>query len=335
MSAVETRPPVGVRTGVVGVVGGALALVGVGSCSSSSAPPDPGPDPRIPDAVASITGTELVAHVGVVSHDSMRGRRTPGSGFDAAARYIERELEAAGVAPGAAGSWRHHYQIFIPVPDTGYSVIGIVPGSDPAFRDEYVVLSAHMDHLGVNAFLADSIFNGADDNGSGTAAILEVAEALGELTAPPRRSIIFAAFGAEERGLIGSRAYVADGLPAGEVVANLNLDMVSRNSPDSVAILRSPPGLGAVADAVAARHPELGLTVAPDPWPGLNLIARSDQWSFIREGVGGLLMTSGLHEDYHEGSDEVALIDGDKLERVSRLALLILLELADPDVWSP
>lgn len=310
-----------------------LAATLLTACGSSQ-PTGPGNDPGIPRAIASITSAELIQHVGVISHDSMKGRWTPGPGLEAVGAYLEAALGDSDVEPAFGGSWRHEFQIFLPTAETGFSVIGILEGSDPATLREYVVVSAHMDHLGVRPF-ADSIFNGADDNASGTSALLEIAEALLELDARPRRSIVFAAFGGEERGLRGSQAYVDGALPAGAVVANLNMDMISRNSPDSIAILRSPVQIGAIVDAVASRHPELGLTVAADPWPEQNLIARSDQWSFIRAGIGGLLMTSGLHDDYHTADDDVELIDPDKLERVTRLALLILLDLANPDVWTP
>jgi hypothetical protein len=311
-----------------------LAATILTACGSSP-PTGPGTDPGIPRAVASITAAELVAHVGVISHDSMRGRWTPGPGLEAVGDYLQREFGETGLEPAFGGSWRHEFQIALPTAQTGFNVIGVLQGSDPAFQREYVVVSAHMDHLGVRAAFTDSIFNGADDNASGTSALIEIAEALLELDTRPRRSIIFAAFGGEERGLLGSKAYVAGSLPVGTVVGNLNMDMISRNSADSIAILRSPVQIGQIADAVAARHPELGLTVAADPWPGENLIGRSDQWSFIRAGIGGLLMTSGLHEDYHSADDDVERIDSAKLERVTRLALLILLDLANPDVWTP
>jgi len=284
-----------------------------------------------------VTDGELAAHVRAVAHDSMAGRWSPGPGEDAAAAYIRARFQEAGLEPGVGGGWEQEFELFVPIPGIAQNVVGWVEGSDPGYRSEYVVVSAHFDHLGTGASaFGDSIFNGADDNGSGTAALLELAEALAELDTRPRRSIVFAAFAAEEQGLLGSSWYVSNApFPIAMTVASLNMDMLSRNSPDSVAILRSSAAIGAVADGVAGRTGELGLTVAPDPWPAESLIRRSDQWSFIREGVHGLLVTSGLHEDYHRRTDEADRIDADKLERVTRLALIILLDLADPDVWTP
>lgn len=314
----------------------ALALALAAGCSSEP-PLGLGLDPDADAAVRSVTSNELAAHVRAVAHDSMMGRRSPGPGEDAAAAYIRARLQEAGLAPGIGGVWEQEFELFAPVAGIAQNVVGWIEGSDPVHRSEYVVVSAHFDHLGTGAVaFGDSIFNGADDNGSGTAALLELAEAVAGLEVPPRRSVVFAAFAAEEQGLLGSSWYVSNApFPVAATVANLNMDMLSRNSPDSVAVIRSSPAIGAVADAVAERSAALDLHVAADPWPGENLIQRSDQWSFIREGVAGLLMTSGLHEDYHRRTDEPDRIDADKLERVTRLALLILLDLADPDVWTP
>lgn len=306
------------------------------ACDSGS-PLGPDLDPDAERAVRSVTAAELGAHVRAVSDDSLAGRWTPSEGLDATSRYVRAAFERAGLSPAFGGEWEQTFEIFIPIAGTGVNVAGVLEGSDPALRSEYVVASAHMDHLGTGPLvLGDSIYNGADDNASGTAALLELAAALGELETRPRRSVLFVAFGAEEQGLLGSEWFVGfPPIPMASVVANLNMDMLSRNAPDSIAILRSSSEIGALVDAVATRNPALGLTVAPDPWPEENLIRRSDQWSFMRAGVEGLLVTSGLHEDYHTRSDEADRIDLDKLERVSRLALLILLDLADPERWSP
>ena len=120
------------------------------------------------------------------------------------------------------------------------NVVGLLRGSDPDLRDEYVVFSAHMDHVGTGApdSEGDSIFNGADDDASGTATVVEVAEAFSALTVAPRRSILFVAVSGEEKGLLGSD-YFANHPPVGndEIIANINLDMVSRNAPDTVSAI--------------------------------------------------------------------------------------------------
>jgi hypothetical protein len=286
-------------------------------------------------ALRSITASELISHVRAISHDSMAGRWSPGPGADAAARYVTDRLARAGLVGGVDGEWEQAFDVFIPITGTAGNIVGWLEGSDPTFRSEYVVVSAHMDGLGVGTpALGDSIYNGADDNASGIGALIEIAAALAELDRSPRRSIVFVAFGAEEQGLVGSAWYTANApFPLESTVAVLNMDMLSRNAADSIAVLRSSAEIGALVDAVAARSPGLGLVVRADPWPEQNLMRRSDQWSFVRLGVHGLLVTSGLHGDYHTRGDEVDRIDAGKLERAARLALLILLDLADPAVW--
>ena len=308
-------------------------IAGCGDGSPSGLDVDSGTE----RALRSITAAELAGHVRAVAHDSMGGRATPSAGLEAAGRYVRDRFVVAGLAPAVGGSWDQAFEVFLPTPGTGLNVVGWLEGSDPALRSEYVVVSAHMDHLGTGPSVGgDSIFNGADDNASGTAALLELAEALAGLDEPPARSVVFAAFGGEELGLVGSTYYAENPpFPIASTVASLNMDMIGRNAPDSVAVLRSSPAIGMVVDAVAARNPGLGLAVAADPWPEESLLRRSDQWSFIRSGVAGLLVTSGLHADYHTRDDEVERIDIDKLERVARLVLLILLDLAGPDAWTP
>jgi Zn-dependent M28 family amino/carboxypeptidase len=203
------------------------------------------------------------------------------------------------------------------------NVVAMVPGSDPALRDTYVVFSAHIDHVGVGAPDAkgDSIYNGADDDASGTATLIEVAEAFASLPVKPARSLIFLGVSGEEKGLLGS-AYFAENptVPAKQIVANINIDMVGRNAPDTiVAIGQEYTSLGTTVQEIAQAHPELGLVVAPDLWPEENLFLRSDHFNFARIGVPAIFFTSGLHADYHRPSDEVELIDTDKLARVARL----------------
>jgi Zn-dependent M28 family amino/carboxypeptidase len=207
------------------------------------------------------------------------------------------------------------------------NVIAMLPGSDPALEDTYVVVSAHIDHVGVGRpdATGDSIYNGADDDASGTSAVIEVAQAFASLPVKPARSIIFLGVSGEEKGLFGSQYFAKHPpVPAEKIVANINIDMVGRNAKDTiVAIGQDYTSLGKTAQEVARRHPELGLVVAPDPWPQENLFVRSDHFSFAQIGVPPIFFTSGLHEQYHEPSDEVELIDTDKLARVARLVFYL------------
>src|SRR5690606_25263570 len=140
----------------------------------------------------------------------------------------------------------------------------MIRGSDPALAGEYVVLSAHFDHVGVGDPVdGDSIYNGADDDASGTSALVEVAEALRMLPEATRRSIVFLHVSGEEEGLLGSEWFSENPtIPLDDVIANINLDMIGRNAPDSVVVIgKDYSSLGMVANEVQQRHPELGLTL--------------------------------------------------------------------------
>jgi hypothetical protein len=222
------------------------------------------------------------------------------------------------------------------------NVIGILEGSDPELRDEYVIFSGHMDHVGVGAPDAegDSIYNGADDDASGTIAVVEVAEAMASLPTPPRRSMLFLLVSGEEKGLWGSQHYVENPtVPLSDMVANLNMDMVGRNWPDTiVAIGKEHSDLGETLNRVNDRHPELNMTAIDDRWPEENFYRRSDHFNFARKGVPILFFFNGTHEDYHRPSDEVDKIDTDKAARISQLLFYLSLEVANADErpqWNP
>jgi len=222
------------------------------------------------------------------------------------------------------------------------NVVAVLPGSDPVLRDTYVVFSAHMDHVGIGSPDAsgDSIYNGADDNASGTAALLEVAQAFAALEERPARSLIFLAVSGEEKGLLGSRAFANDPpVPIGSIVANINMDMIGRNSPDSiVAIGLDYSSLGPLAQEVARTHAgDLRLTVAPDPWPEERLFFRSDHFNFAAKEIPAIFFFAGLHEDYHRPSDHVEKIDADKAARVARLVFYLGHRIAtdpEPPQWT-
>ena len=208
------------------------------------------------------------------------------------------------------------------------NVVALLRGSDPVLRDQYVVVSAHMDHVGVGRpdEHGDSIYNGADDNASGTVALLEIARAFRALPQPPARSILFLAVSGEEQGLRGSDHWVANPtIPLERVVADVNLDMVTRNAPDSIAVLgQELSSLGTTVQALAMAHPELRLTIPPgNPWPQIALIEMSDQLPFLHAGVPSVFFFSGMHPDLHRPSDELARCDTDKGARAARLAFLL------------
>jgi Zn-dependent M28 family amino/carboxypeptidase len=222
------------------------------------------------------------------------------------------------------------------------NVVGILEGSDPRLKQEYVVFSAHMDHVGVGRPDArgDSIYNGADDDASGTAAVMELAQAFAQLQPRPKRSLIFLAVSGEERGLWGSSYFTArPPVPIGNIVADLNSDMVGRNWKDTIVVIgRQHSDLGATLARVNAAHPELNMTAIDDIWPQERFYFRSDHYNFARRGVPILFFFNGVHADYHRPSDEPAKIDAEKESRIIQLVFYLGLEVANAaerPKWNP
>lgn len=221
------------------------------------------------------------------------------------------------------------------------NVVALLPGSDPALANEYVILSAHMDHVGVGRPVnGDSIYNGADDDASGTSALVEVAEALATLPERPRRPVLFVHVSGEEKGLLGSEWFANNPtVPLANAAANLNADMIGRNSPDTVVVIgKDYSSLGATVAQVAAAHPEIGLEVVDDQWPEERFFFRSDHFNFAKKEIPALFFFAGTHEDYHRPSDHVEDIDADKAARVARMIYYVTRSIADAaerPVWDP
>ena len=213
------------------------------------------------------------------------------------------------------------------VPNT----IGILEGSDPTLKNEYLVYSAHMDHIGIDPSQPDSISNGADDDASGTAGVLELAQAFAQQGARPKRSILFITVSGEEKGLWGSGYFMENPtVPIKDMVANLNIDMIGRNWKDTVvAIGMQHSDLGATLARVSAANPGLGMKAIDDIWPEEGLYFRSDHYNFARKGVPVLFFTSGLHDDYHKVSDAPEKIDSEKEARLLKLLFFLGQDIAN------
>jgi Zn-dependent M28 family amino/carboxypeptidase len=222
------------------------------------------------------------------------------------------------------------------------NAVGILPGTDSELRDEYILYSAHIDHVGTGRpnEQGDSIYNGADDDASGTILVVEVAEAMAMLAERPKRSMIFLGVSGEERGLWGSRFFAENPpVPLEQIVANLNADMVSRNWPDTVvAIGKEHSDLGETLNRVNEAHPELNMTAIDDIWPEQNFYRRSDHFNFARRGVPILFFFTGVHDDYHRPSDDVSRMDAEKGSRISKLVFYLGVELGNAPErprWDP
>lgn len=203
------------------------------------------------------------------------------------------------------------------------NVVAMLPGSDPKLHHEFVVIGAHYDHLGKQH---EQIYHGADDNASGTAGLLEIAEAFSESRLRPRRSLLFIAFSAEELGLLGSQYYVENPVrPIENTVSMVNLDMISRNNPNEISVVgtRMSPVLYEIN---LAANEEVGLDLLYD---GEKYFGRSDQANFAKHNIPVIFYNSDTHEDYHRPSDLPEKINSEKLARVARLAFLVAWRIAN------
>jgi hypothetical protein len=215
---------------------------------------------------------------------------------------------------------------------TGYNVIGRVPGTDPSLRSTYVALGAHYDHVGtIPAQGGDSIANGADDDGSGTVALLAIAKAT--MQRPSRRSTLFIWHAAEEKGLLGSAWFTAHPtVPIDSIVAMLNADMIGRNSRDQLYVVgpnaaqgRTSARLGEIVDSVNVAMPSpftLDHTWDVFEHPE-QVFQRSDHYNYAKRGIPVAFFTSGMHPEYHDVGDTADRIDYEKMRRVSALMLEI------------
>jgi Zn-dependent M28 family amino/carboxypeptidase len=292
-----------------------------------------------------ITPALMMQHIGALADDSMRGRGTPSPELDKAAQYVEAVFRHAGlVAAGDSGGFIQRFPVR---GGTAPNVIGVMRGHDRRLAGEYVVVVAHLDHLGTasssngcRASGADSICNGADDNASGSAGLLALVSALSGSPPRPRRSILFLSVTGEERGLLGSRWYVGHPtVPLDSIVGLVNLDMIGRNSPDSIFLNGwGKSTLSSLVQKLAAQHHELGLSVGPDIEDRPTTPGDSDHFPFQRRGVPYIFFYSGEHHDYHRVTDEPSRIDADKASRVARLAFFTVQSVANDSAspaWDP
>jgi Zn-dependent M28 family amino/carboxypeptidase len=205
---------------------------------------------------------------------------------------------------------------------TSSNVVGILPGTDKALAREHVILTAHLDHVGIKPTEEpddDEIYNGAMDNASGISAILEVARQL--VKAPPKRSVVFIALTAEEKGLNGSDYFARNStVPSDSMVAVVNLDMPILTYPftDFIAfgVERST-----LYEPIKLAADAYGLALSPDPMPDEGIFTRTDHYNFVKQGVPAVNLIPGfenggeeaqnefLKTHYHEASDEVSLVD--------------------------
>lgn len=268
-----------------------LALAVSAGCASAQVA-------SIPDARAH----PMVDALHVLAADSMEGRQTGTPGNARARRFLLAQLRSIGVTPLVPG-YEHHFDFTSRQGAAlkGVNLLGVVRGTVEPER--YIVVTAHFDHLGMRD---GEIYNGADDNASGTAAVLEFARRL--QAAPPRHSVILALFDAEEMGLRGAAAFVdAPPVPRESIVMNINMDMVSRSEEGLLWAVGTShyPQLKPIVEAVAAQAPvtlRMGHDT-PSDTPGYDWTFSSDHGPFHRAGIPFLYFGVEDHAGYHQPSD--------------------------------
>lgn len=335
-----------------------------------------------------VSARELEQRLTAFAHDSMMGRETGTIWNLRATDYVAAQFRALGVRP--AGEERGFFQIVEAIRPSDPSlqvaaarnVIGIIPGTDPALRGEYVAITAHNDHIGFNhrpvdhdslrafnavvrplgadspnrpstadeatriaqitdslrkihAPRADSISNGADDDGSGTIALIEIARVLMRSGVRPKRSILLVSHTGEERGLLGSDWYTDHPtVPINSIVAEFDLDMIGRGAAtdikaggstylEVVGLRRLSKEFGDWVEAANAREPipfvfnyEYDAPGHPDQY-----YCRADHYSYARYGIPSVSLSRGLHRDYHQVSDEAQYIDYPDYARLTQMVL--------------
>ncbi len=269
--------------------------------------------------------------------------------FAGAPKNLTRILDAA----AKKGAMPHGFALKAPVRIERHSVVekiassnvlGVIPGSDPALAKEVVMITAHLDHDGVDPKLeGDKIYNGAMDNAAGIATMLEVARAFAEGKEKPKRTVVFAAVTAEEDGLLGSQYLAKHPLvPAGGRVAgvvNLDMPVLTYDFSDVIAFGGEHSTLGPIADRAVAKA---GIKVSPDPMPEQGIFTRSDHYSFVVEGVPSIMLATGfsgegrekfmgfLTKTYHRPNDDLSQsFNWQAGARFAKINYLIAREIAD------
>lgn len=304
-----------------------LMLAGTACSAPQSAPGASAPAPASTNT-ADIAPENLMRHVSVLAHDSMEGRRMGTPGAARARAYLVRQFREVGLQPIGDS-----YDVAWTTPldsgrTAGTNIVGVIRGSREPNR--YIVLTGHYDHLGFGRPVnGDSLYNGADDNASGVAAILEIARWL--RANPPRHSVIVVAFDGEEGGLRGAVAFVANPpVPLGQIALNINLDMVGRNTRNELYAAGAAPRpfLRPYLDSVVADALPLVLKLGHDR-PGVpgedDWTNQSDQAPFHRAGIPFVYFGEEDHPDYHRPGDHTERLMPEFFARAATAVLRTLL----------
>lgn len=265
----------------------------------------------------------LREHVKFLADDKLEGRDTPSKGLDLAADYIAKEFKQGGAKPGVKDSYfqeteyeNRRTQIKAPV----RNVIAILPGTDDKLKDKYIIVSAHYDHLGKREGEGDQIFNGANDNASSTAGIIEIARSLSKTKL--RRTVVFIAFYGEEKGLVGARYYAQNPIfPIAKTEVNLNIEQIGRTD-DSEGPRVSTFNLTGfdytnLPSILAPAASKFGVKVVKHEKFSDPYFSASDNAAFAQVGVpSGTISVAYQFADYHKVGDHWDKLDYDNMAKI-------------------
>lgn len=296
----------------------------------------------VPSPAQNSEPSGIAAHIhgdmSFLASDALRGRGSGTHDELVAATYVATQFSSFGLEDAQLQR--------VPLPSGGstYNAFALLRGSDPALAGQTILLSSHLDHLGVRTASSGSassgntagevIYHGADDDASGTTAVLELARALGSLPAHPRRTILFVCFGSEETGGQGNQYFLEHPpLPLASVVANLEFEMIGHSDPAirSTELWLSGWELSNLGPTLA-KH---GAPLVADPHPEQHFFRRSDNYALARQGIVAQTVSSyGLGPYYHQPSDDLAHIDFDHLTHAIESMIAPIQWLANTN-WKP
>ncbi len=311
--------------------------------------------PDVQAMLDKISANSMRGHLSFIASDLLEGRGTPSRGLDLAAEYIAAQFRRAGLEPvGDDGyfqtaDWnvvqaaRRNPNAPQPPPPAAdappvkvRNVIGILRGSDPILKDTYVLVTAHYDHLGIRENLeGDKIFNGANDDGSGTVSVIELATAFASMKVRPKRSIVFMTFFGEERGLVGSRYYGAHPIfPIEKTVADINLEQIGRTD-DTEGPQVSAAGVTGfdfsdVGTILQKAGEMTGVKIFKHPINSDRYFGASDNQALADQGVPAHTVSVAYQfSDYHKVGDHWDKIDYENMAKIDRTVAVAITMIAN------
>ena len=306
--------------------------------------------------VERISADSMRGHLSFLASDLLEGRDTPSRGLDLAAEYIAAQFRAIGLEPAGGDGYFQNADWNIlkkeirrrpgaPVPPAEAeptsptivrNVIGVLRGSDPVLRDSYVLVTAHYDHVGIKANAeGDKIFNGANDDASGTVSVIELAKAFAGMKERPKRSIVFMTFFGEEKGLVGSRYYGKNPVfPIEKTIAGINIEQVGRTDdsegPQVASVGVTGFDFSEVGAIIKQAGDKTGINVWKHPVNSDKYFGASDNQALADQGIPAHTISVAYgFPDYHGLGDEAHKIDYDNMAKVNRAVAVAVEQIAN------